>query len=80
MYGVGMMDVYMDMCMYVAVSISAYAQGSNSHHGHGIVVKDGRHVFGRELIGGVADEEAGLAHGSVADDDAPVRRRVSVCP
>jgi hypothetical protein len=46
-------------------------QGDNSHHRHRIIIKDRRHVFRREFVGGVADEEARLAHSTVTDDHAP---------
>ena len=41
------------------------------HDSDGIVVKNGRNIFRRELVGGVADEEARLANSTIADDDAP---------
>lgn len=53
---------------------AAQAKGTgegSSHDSHGIVVKDCGHVFGGELVCGVADEQTSLADGTVADDDAP---------
>lgn len=48
------------------------------HHGHGVVVKDGRHIFRRELVGCVRDEQAGLSHSTVPHHDTPgERNRVS---
>lgn len=44
---------------------------TNVHDRDGIVVEDGRDVFGWELVGGVGDEHAGLADGTVAHDDTP---------
>jgi hypothetical protein len=41
------------------------------HDGDGIVVEDGRHILRGELVGGVGDEQAGLADSSISDDDAP---------
>lgn len=43
---------------------------ADSHYGDGIVVEDGRNVFGREFVGGIADEETSLANGSITDNDA----------
>ena len=48
-------------------------RGANSHHRHRIVVKDRGHVFGGELVGGVADEQARLAHSTIAHDHTPGR-------
>jgi hypothetical protein len=42
------------------------------HDGDGIVIEDGRDVFGGEFVGGVADEETCLSHGTVTDDNAPM--------
>lgn len=50
---------------------------AHSHHGNGIVVKNGGDIFRRELVRCVADQQAGLADGTVTDDDASVRLRVS---
>lgn len=46
--------------------------GRDSHDSNGIVVEDGRDVFGWELVGCVGDEEARFAHGTVTDDNASV--------
>jgi hypothetical protein len=46
-------------------------QENHSHYGDGIVVENGRHIFRREFVGGVADEKTCLADGTVADDNAP---------
>lgn len=40
------------------------------HHSDRIVVKNGRYVFGRELVGRVADQETSLPNSTVANDDA----------
>lgn len=45
--------------------------GCHSHYGDGIVVENGRHIFRREFVCGVADEKTCLANGTVADDNAP---------
>ena len=41
------------------------------HDGDSIVVEDGRHVFRRELVGGIADEETCLPNSTIAYDDTP---------
>lgn len=41
-----------------------------SHYRDGIVIEDCWDIFGRKLIGSVRDQEAGLSHGTVADDHA----------
>lgn len=41
------------------------------HHRHGIVVEDCWHVFGGELVGGVANQKASLANGTVSDHHTP---------
>ena len=46
---------------------------AHSHDGNGIIVEDGRDVFRGELVGGVADEQARLADGTVTDDDTSAR-------
>ena len=47
------------------------ARGLAVHHDVGrVVVEDGRDVILREGVGGVRDEEAGLADGTIADDHA----------
>ena len=45
------------------------------HDSDSIVVKDCGHVFGRKLIRGVADQEAGLANSTVSDHDTSVQVR-----
>lgn len=50
-------------------------EGAHSHDGDGVVVKDSRDIFRGELVGGVADQKAGLADRTVADDNAPAKRR-----
>lgn len=37
----------------------------NSHNGNSIVIKDGRDVFGRELVCRVADQKTSLANSTV---------------
>jgi len=46
--------------------------GMYVHYRDGIVVEDGRNIFRRELVCGIADEQARLTDGTVADDDTPV--------
>jgi hypothetical protein len=48
----------------------------DSHHSNGIVIEDGWDVFGGELVGGVANEQTGLAHGTITDDHTPAHRNV----
>lgn len=52
-------------------SCETHLRGVDLHDGHGIVVEDGWDILRRKLVGGVGDEEAGLADGTVADYDAP---------
>ena len=42
----------------------------HSHHGDGIIIKHRRHILRGKLVGGVTDEQAGLAHSTVTDDHA----------
>jgi len=42
-----------------------------SHNGDGVVIENSRNIFGGELVGRVANEQAGLADGTIADDDTP---------
>lgn len=42
----------------------------HSHDGDGVVVEDCRDIFRGEFVGSVANEETGLANGTVADDNA----------
>lgn len=44
------------------------------HDGDRVVVEYCRDIFGRELVGGVADEEACLADSTVANDNASAGR------
>ena len=46
-------------------------QGRDLHHGHGVVVEDGRDIFRGELVGCVRDEQAGLSHSTVPHHDTP---------
>jgi hypothetical protein len=41
------------------------------HDGDGIVVEDGRDIFGGELVCCVRDQKTGLSHGTISDDDTP---------
>lgn len=50
-----------------------------SHNGDSVVVEDRGDIFRRELIRGVTDEETCLADSTVANNDAPMGRVVSVC-
>lgn len=45
----------------------------NLHHSHGVVVKDSGHIFRRELVGCVGDEQAGLSYSTVPHHDTPRR-------
>jgi len=65
-------------CSKASVSTGAEKQrqphpgeGAHSHHGDGVVVEHSRDIFRWELVGRVADEKAGLADRTVADDNAP---------
>jgi len=49
-----------------------YQMGIDSHDCDRIVVKDRWDVFGGEFVGGVANEEAGLANRTIANDDTSV--------
>ena len=40
------------------------------HDCDSVVVKDSGHIFRRELVGSVADQKAGLAHSTIANNDA----------
>jgi hypothetical protein len=45
------------------------AEGScYSHNGNGIVIEDGRDIFGGEFVGRVTDEETSLAHSTITDN------------
>ena len=44
--------------------------GGDSHNGDGIVVKDGRDVFGGKLVGCIADEQTSLANSTVPNNHA----------
>lgn len=46
-----------------------------SHHCHGVIIENGRDIFGREFIRGVGDEQASLAYSTVTDNDTPIDRR-----
>jgi hypothetical protein len=37
------------------------------HYRHGIIVEDCRHIFRRELVGGIADKETRLSNGTVTN-------------
>ena len=43
----------------------------NLHHSDRIIVEYGWNVFRWELVRGVADQEAGLADGAIANHNAP---------
>ena len=49
------------------------SSGSNLHDSDSIVVKDSGDILGGELVGGVRDQQAGLADGTVTNDDTPGR-------
>ena len=44
----------------------------NIHHRYCIIVEYRRNIFRGEFIGGIADEEAGLADRTVSDNDTPI--------
>ena len=41
------------------------------HHRNGIVVEDCRHIFRREFVRRVRDQETGLANGTIAHHNTP---------
>ncbi len=41
----------------------------NLHDSHGIVIEYSRHVFGREFVGCIGDQETGLSDSTVTDND-----------
>lgn len=43
---------------------------ANSHNSNSIVIKDSRNIFGREFVGGVANQEARLSDRTVSNHDA----------
>lgn len=55
----------------VLVEIKA---ATDSHHSNGVVIEYCRYIFGREFVGRIADQKAGLAYRTVSDDDAPVEQ------
>jgi phage terminase large subunit-like protein len=65
------------LAFYQALQIFVLAHAGSragcSHNSDGVVVEDCGHVFRRELVRGVTDEETCLADRTVADDDAPAR-------
>lgn len=64
-------QVFFLSCFFlVFLSTRKWGEG-HSHYGDGIVVENGRHIFRREFVCGVADEKTCLANGTVADDNAP---------
>jgi hypothetical protein len=44
----------------------------NSHDSNGIVIEDGRDIFGGELVGRVTDEKASLAHSTITDNHTSI--------
>ena len=52
-----------------------YERG-NSHDSDSIVVKNRRDILRRKFVGRVADQQAGLADSTVADDNAPRKKNV----
>jgi len=49
----------------------------DSHNSHSIVIKHGRNVFARKLIGSVGNKKAGLPNGSIANDNTSAEHKVS---
>lgn len=43
---------------------------ADSHNSNSIVIKDSRNIFGREFVGGVANQEARLSDRTVSNHDA----------
>lgn len=43
---------------------------ADSHNSNSIVIKDSRNIFGREFVGGVANQEACLSDRTVSNHDA----------
>jgi hypothetical protein len=46
--------------------------GGDSHNGDGIIVEDCRDIFRGEFVGGIADQKASLANGTVSENNTPV--------
>jgi hypothetical protein len=44
------------------------------HYRHGIIVENSRHIFRRELVGGIADEETRLSDGTVTHNNTSAKR------
>lgn len=68
-----------------AVPINSYRGRSsienrnwNSHNSHRIVVEDRGHVFRRELVGSVGDQEAGFSNSTVTNHHAPNGSNLSI--
>lgn len=74
----------MQMLQAVYAHRSLREEGQRSdflHDGDSVVVENCRNIFGRELVGGVADEKTCLANSTVADDDTSEKRQsISTCP
>lgn len=43
---------------------------ADSHNSNSIVIKDSRDIFGREFVGGVANQEARLSDRTISNHDA----------
>ena len=43
-----------------------------SHDGNGIVIEDGRDIFGGEFVGRVTDEETSLSHSTITDNHTSI--------
>lgn len=54
------------------------ATDEDLHHRHRIVIEDCRDIFRGEFVGGVGDEQAGLANCTVTNDNTP-RRLINMC-
>lgn len=54
--------------------VSCHGRSENVHDCDGIVVEDCRDVFRRELVRGIANEQAGLAYSTVSDDNASIKQ------
>lgn len=78
MWSVGYLDNGQVDCWNSEILESLRRSGEwqeNLHNSHSIVVEDGRNIFRWEFVGGVADEQASLADGTVTDNNASAEER-----
>ncbi len=50
----------------------------DSHNSDGIVIKDGRDIFGGEFVCRVADEKTSLAHGTITNNHTPADSSLAI--